>query len=667
MQQSPYGAWASPITVEMVAESDGWPGALGAVGGELWWTEPRPAEGGRRALIRRREDDTTESVLAPPWNPRNRVHEYGGRPWAGAMREDGPLVVFTNFADQRLYRFEPDGGGEPVPLTPEPPVPAGLRFCEPVIVERFGEVWAVMEEFTGERPTDLRRVLAAVPLDGSAAADRSRIRELTDGSYRFLTGPKLSPGEESVGYIAWNHPQMPWDGTDLRIAEINPAGELWVDRRIAGGPGISIAQVEIGGNEGAAGIYYSSDKTGWWNLYWHDWYDNSSGTLVKAEEEFAGPMWTLGSRWFLPIPRPGVHNAFAVIHGKGESRLSLYGDGTQERRPVEGPWTDWLGGLCVIGDKVYGLAASPASGYELVEVDSRTGEGRVIANAHHDKVDPAYYPVPEHRTFEGPGGREIHAHVYPPRNPGFEGPEGERPPYVVWVHGGPTSSVRAVLDMELAYFTSRGIGVVEVNYGGSTGYGREYRERLRERWGEVDVEDCAAVARALAAEGTADPARLAIRGGSAGGWTAAASLTSEATQGVYACAVVKYPILDLSGWTGNGTHDFESQYVYSLVGPPEVLEERSIERSPVHHAERIEVPFLLLQGLEDAICPPEQAEKLLRAVEGRGVPHAYRTYAGEQHGFRQASTIVDSVLAEHALYAQVFAFPGPDFTLELQS
>jgi dipeptidyl aminopeptidase/acylaminoacyl peptidase len=523
-----------------------------------------------------------------------------------------------------------------------------------------------MEEFTGERPTDVRRVIAAVPLDGSAAGDRGALRELTDGSHRFVTGPKVSPEAESFVYIAWDHPRMPWDGTELRQAILKPGGLPWIDRRIAGGPGISIAAAEIGGNPGASGIYYVSDETGWWNPYWFDSYDGSRGMLHRAEEEFAGALWTLGSRWFLPIPRPGVHSAFAVIHGKGESRLSLFGDGTRELRPVEGPWTDWAPSLCVIDGLVYGLAASPASGYELVEVDSHTGAARVVANAHEDKADPAYYPVPEHRTFEGPGGREIHAHVYPPRNPEYEGPEGERPPYAVWVHGGPTSHVRAVLDMELAYFTSRGIGVVEVNYGGSTGYGREYRERLRERWGEVDVEDCAAVARALAAEGTADPARIAIRGGSAGGWTAAASLTSPASQGVYACAVVKYPILDLSGWTGNDTHDFESQYVYSLVGPPEVLEERSAERSPVHHAECIEVPFILLQGLEDEVCPPAQAEKLLQAVKGRGVPHAYRAYEGEQHGFRRDATIVDAVLAEHALYAQVFAFRGPDFALELR-
>jgi dienelactone hydrolase len=609
--------------------------------------------------MRRKADGSVASVLPEPWNIRNRVHEYGGTPWTGVIGENGPLVVFTNFADQRLYAFEPESNAPPRPLSPAGAVPSGMRWCEPLVMEEFGEVWAVLEEFTGERPTEVRRLLAAVPLDGSAAEDRAKVRELTDGSYRFLTGPKLSPTRTTLAWIAWNHPHMPWDETELRVAGITVTGELRDLETIAGGAGESIAQAEWAAD---GTLVLARDRSGWWNLGWKEPWGPEQGTVLAAEEEFAGPMWTLGMRWFQILASGDI----AAIHGAGEGRLGIFDGWERKLNPVEGPWTDWAPGLVALGDTVYGLAASPSTGYEVVEVDTFRGTARVIAAAHQDTVDPSYYPVPEHRTFEDAHGREIHAHVYPPRNPEFEGPEGERPPYVVWVHGGPTSHVRAVLDMELAYFTSRGIGVVEVNYGGSTGYGRAYRERLRERWGEVDVEDCAAVARALAAEGTADPARLAIRGGSAGGWTAAASLTSPASQGVYACAVVKYPILDLSGWTGNDTHDFESQYVYSLVGPPEVLEERSRERSPVHHAERIDVPFILLQGLEDEICPPAQAEKLLQAVAGRGVPHAYRTYEGEQHGFRRDSTIVDAVLAEHALYARVFAFPGPDFDLELQ-
>ncbi|MQM27615.1 prolyl oligopeptidase family serine peptidase [Glycomyces albidus] len=656
MKRSPYGAWESPVDTGLVAASDGRPGFLGAVGGELWWTEPRPTEGGRRTLVRRKEDGTTETVLAAPWNVRSRVHEYGGRPWAGAITEDGdPVVVFVNYADQRLYVHLPERWDEPLPVSPAPESPSALRWSEPVIdLERF-EAWAVLEEHTGPNPTDVRRVIAAVDL--CLTGDDAKIRELTDDSYRFLACPRVSPSGSALAWIAWNHPHMPWDETELRVAEIAPDGTLAGAATVAGGDGESIAQVEWT-RDGT--LVFAGDRTGWWNLHWLDPHTGERGAVLEAEAEFAGPLWTLGSQWFQILAGGDI----AAVHGKGEGRLGIFDAWERKMNLVEGPWTDWAAGLTAVGDRVYGLAASPHTGYEVVEVDGRTGAAGVVAAAHTDRVDPAYLPVPEHRTFAGPGGREIHAHVYPPRNPDFQGPEGELPPYAVWVHGGPTSHVRAVLDMELAYFTSRGIGVVEVNYGGSTGYGRAYRERLREAWGEVDVEDCAAVARSLAAEGSADPSRIAIRGGSAGGWTAAASLTSPAARGVYACAVVKYPILDLSLWRGDDTHDFESQYVYSLVGEP--LEERSAERSPVHHADRIEVPFILLQGLEDEICPPAQADLLLERIKGRGVPHAYRTYEGEQHGFRRAETIADAVLAEHALYAEVFGFPGPEFDLELR-
>jgi dipeptidyl aminopeptidase/acylaminoacyl peptidase len=275
-------------------------------------------------------------------------------------------------------------------------------------------------------------------------------------------------------------------------------------------------------------------------------------------------------------------------------------------------------------------------------------------------VDPAYYPEPQIRTFTGPGHREIHAHIYPPHSPDRVAPDEELPPFVVRAHGGPTGRAGLVLDLEIAYFTSRGIGVAEVNYGGSTGYGREYRDRLKEQWGVVDVEDCAAVAQALADEGTADPARLAIRGGSAGGWTAAASL---ATTDVYACGTVIFPILDLHAWATGETHDFESRYLESLVGPLDEVPARYRERSPINHVDHINAPFLLLQGLDDVICPPVQCERFLEQMAGRGVPHAYIAFEGEGHGFRRADTLVRALEAELSLYAQTFGVTRPDVPL----
>ncbi|MFJ5553462.1 prolyl oligopeptidase family serine peptidase [Streptomyces sp. NPDC093225] len=683
----PYGSWPSPIDAALAASLDGRPEYLGTVGEEVWWTAPRPSEGGRRTLVRRRTDAfgaaREEPVLPQPWNVRSRVVEYGGTPWAAVARPvGGPLLVFTEFADQRLYAYEPDapgasaaapgasgtsGAAGPRPLTPLSPVGGGLRWADPVLCPERGEVWCVLEEFTGPGPTDVRRVLAAVPLDGSAAEDRSTIRELTDDRHRFTTGPRLSPDGRRAAWLVWDHPRMPWDGTELKVADITPEGEFGTARTVLGGPEESVAQVEWAADGSLLAV---SDRGGWWNPYR---VEPAAGTgpgtpagsggkavnLCPRDEEFGGPLWKTGLRWLAPL----AGGLVAVLHGQGSSVLGVLDPETGDLVDAAGPWTNWAPTLAVCGSRVVGVAASPRSGYEVVELDTVTGRARVIGAAATDPVDPAYYPEPQSRTFYGPDDREIHAHVYPPHNPVRAAPADALPPYVVWAHGGPTAHVEPVLDLHIAYFTSRGIGVAEVNYGGSTGYGRAYRERLREQWGVVDVEDCAAVARALAAEGTADPDRLAVRGGSAGGWTTAASLAGT---DVYACGTIKYPVLDLVG-IGEETHDLESQYLTGLAGPPQTLAARCRQRSPLGRADRISVPFLLLQGLDDAVCPPSQAERFLAAVEGpegqegRPVPpHAYLAFEGEGHGFRRAETMVRALEAELSLYAQVFGFERDD-------
>jgi dipeptidyl aminopeptidase/acylaminoacyl peptidase len=661
MRTLPYGSWPSPIDAGVAAAHDGRPEYVGCVGAEVWWTEPRPEEGGRRALVRRRaEDATAGSVLPAPWNVRSRVIEYGGQPWAGVERPGGagPLLVFVHFADQRLYAYEPDApGAEPRPLTPVSEVGGGLRWADPCVHVERGEVWCVLEEFTGAGPTDLRRVIAAVPLDGSAAEDRGAVRELTDDRHRFVTGARLSPDGTRAAWLAWDHPLMPWDGTRIMLAKVGPDGRFGAPEPFAGGPGESIAQVEW---DGAGRLLFAGDRTGWWNLYRADPATAAPPVpLCPREEEFGGPLWRVGLRWFQPLPDGRI----AVVHGKGATALGTLDPDSGELLDVVGPWTEWASTLAVHGTRVFGVAAGPRSGHEVVEWETATSTHRVIGSPHHDPVDPAYYPEPRIRTFAGPQGRDIHAHVYPPHHPEHTAPDGTLPPYVVWAHGGPTSRVPLVLDLEIAYFTSRGIGVVEVNYGGSAGYGRDYRNRLREQWGVVDVEDCAAVAGALAAEGTADPDRLAIRGGSAGGWTAAASL---ANTDLYACGTISYPILDLTGWGTGETHDFESQYLESLVGPLAEVPERYRERSPSEHAHRITVPFLVLQGLDDVICPPAQCERFLARIAGRKLPHAYLTFEGEGHGFRRADTMVRALEAELSLYAQVFGLQPPgNPTLEL--
>ncbi|WP_234332192.1 S9 family peptidase [Streptomyces sp. NRRL F-5650] len=642
MRTLSYGSWPSPVDAALAAAHDGRPDDVGFVADEVWWTAPRPAEGGRRTLVRRHTDGTEESLLPAPWNVRSRVIEYGGRPWGAATTDTGPLVVFVNFSDQRLYAFTP-GGGAPRPLTPLSTVGGGLRWIEPDPRPGRGEVWCVLEEFTGEGPTDVRRVPVAVPLDGSAADDRGAVRELAPERQRFVTGPRLSPDGSRAAWLAWDHPRMPWDGTELIVAEVGPEGVFRDPRTVAGGPEESIAQADWAPD---GTLLYSSDRTGWWNLY------RDGQPLCAREEEFGGPLWKLGQRWFAPLDS----GLIAVLHGRGAAALGILDPETGEVVDAAGPWTEFAPALAVHGERVAGVGAGAHSGYEVVELDTRTGRARVIGAPHEDATDPAYYPKPQIRTFPGPGGREIHTHLYPPHNPVCRAPDGERPPYVIWAHGGPTSRSPLVLDLEIAYFTSRGIGVAEVNYGGSTGYGREYRNRLRGQWGVVDVEDCAAVALALAREGTADPERLAVRGGSAGGWTSAASL---ATTDVYACGTILYPILDLTGWGTGETHDFESQYLESLIGPYAEVPGRYTERSPAEHAEHVTAPFLLLQGLDDVICPPVQCERFLDRMAGRGVPHAYLTFEGEGHGFRRAETMVRALEAELSLYAQVFGLTPP--------
>ncbi|GAA2725567.1 MULTISPECIES: prolyl oligopeptidase family serine peptidase [Streptomyces] len=650
---APYGAWQSPIDAALVAAHEGAPEHVGTIGDEVWWVAPRPAENGRKTLVRRLTDGAEAPALPAPWNVRNRLTEYGGRPWAGVARgAGGPLLVFTECSDQRLYAWEPDdpAGGAPRPLTPVSAVGGGLRWADPLLLPERGEVWCVLEEFTGEGPQDVRRVIAAVPLDGSAAEDRAAVRELTDDRHRFVTGPRLSPDGRRVAWTAWDHPRMPWEGTELKVADVAGPGAPFDDvRTVAGGERESVAQVEWAPDGSLLAV---TDRTGWWNLHRVDPDTGRAVNLCRREEEFAGAPWVPGQRWFAPLPGGTV----AVVHGRGAQRLGILDPETGEVVDAAGPWTEWRSTLAVSGTRVVGVAASPRTAYEVVELDTRTGRARAIGARHTDAVDPAYYPEPLIRTFTGPDGREVHAHIYPPHSPDHTAPADELPPFVVWAHGGPTGRSPLVLDLEIAYFTSRGIGVAQVNYGGSTGYGRDYRDRLRERWGVVDVEDCAAVAETLAEEGTADRARLAIRGGSAGGWTSAASLATTST---YACATIAYPVLDLLTWADGGTHDLESHYLEYLIGPLAEVPDRYRDRSPLARADRVTASFLLLQGLEDAVCPPEQSERFAEAMAGRGVPFAYLTFEGEGHGFRKAASVVRSLEAELSLYAQTFGIDVP--------
>jgi dipeptidyl aminopeptidase/acylaminoacyl peptidase len=641
---APYGTWTSPIGAADVAALGGSPQWVGLVDGVTWWAESRPAEGGRLALCRAGADGGTEDVLPAPWNARNRVHEYGGRPWAVF----GDRLVFTHWDDQRWYALDL-AGGTPQPISPAPERPQGLRYAEPAASPDGTELWCVREAATGDHPTDIRRDLVALPVSGAAADDPAAVRVLA-ASHHFLASPTPSPDGRRLAWLGWNHPAMPWDGTELCVADIAADGTIGPHRVVAGGPAEAVCQLAWDDPDTLVAI---TDPGGWWNLFRIDLTAATPAAvnLAPVEADLGGPMWRLGSRWFAPLG----DNRYAVLrHG----RLGVLDAtaGTIEDLPVELP--QWSSELSAADGVLVGMAGSATRDAAVVRLDLAGGKLTELTPQPAGMPDPAYLPTPQARTFDGTGGQNVPAYVYLPANPGFAAPEDERPPLLVLVHGGPTGAFSPRFAADIAYFTSRGFAVAAVNYGGSTGYGRQFRERLREQWGIVDVADCAAVAQALADEGTVDGDRMAVQGGSAGGWTSAASLTSVHT---YRCGTVMFPILDATAWTADGgqTHDFESRYLDGLIGDPVEHADRYAERSPAQHADRLAGPVLMLQGLDDRICPPVQADAFMAGLAGTGIPHAYLTFEGEQHGFRRAETITTVLQAQLSFYGQVFGFTTP--------
>ncbi|MDX3852698.1 alpha/beta hydrolase family protein [Streptomyces sp. AK02-01A] len=654
---APYGSWHSPVdsrtaTAGLAAGQIAAPSYVGVVGDEVWWVEPRPDEGGRTALMRGRADGVTRSLLPAPWDVRSRVIEYGGRPWAAARDGRSTLVVFTHCADQRLYAFRTDGPGSvsPYPLTPVSAVGGGLRWAEPVLDLARGEVRCVLEEFTGDGAGDVRRLHAAVPLDGSAATDRSGVRELSPSAHRFVSQAQYAPDGGRAVWLAWDHPHMPWDAAELRIADVTQDGFLRGARTLLGGPGDPVAQAEWSVD---GGLVAACERTGWWNLYAVDPDTGDTRPLHQADEEFAG-LQRLGHRWFQPLSDGRI----AVLHGVGAQRLAVLDPARRELVDVPGEKTEWLPHLDAAVDRVVGVAAGRFTSYEVMEVSTVSLAATVVGRTRRHTVATEYLPAPVARVFAGPQGREVQAHINFPRNPDFSGPRGELPPLVIWAHGGPGLRAPLALNPEIAYFTSRGIAVADVNYGGTPGYGRDYRERLRGQWGVVDVEDCAAVARGLINEGSAAPGRIAIRGGSAGGFTAAVSVTKD---DLYACATLFYPLLDLLSVAEGGTHDFESHYLETLVGPVHQSADLYRDRSPVHHADRVATPLLLFQGADDVVCPPLLLEDFVRTLERHSVRHDHHVFDGEGHGFRRQPTLMACLEAELRFYADVFGFPpaGP--------
>ncbi|WP_433139270.1 prolyl oligopeptidase family serine peptidase [Actinomadura nitritigenes] len=643
----PYGSWPSPISAADVARARLRLSFPTVAGDDVWWQETRPEEGGRTTVIHLKGGHRTE-VLQAPWDARTRVHEYGGRSYLPVRTAEGVSLVFSNYEDQRLHRLD-EGDPKPYPLTPEPAVQAGLRYADYVLSPDGTEIWCVCEGHIAEPPeggdtaAGIRRAIVAVPLDGSAADDAGAIRELVTGAH-FYASPAPSPSGGHLAWVQWNHPRMPWDGTELRVAAIED-GTTVAPRTVKGGLTESVVAPLWRDDES---LYVISDWPGWWNIYQVGLHGESPQALYPAEEEFTGALWQLGGMPYALLD----DGRLAVLHGEGDMRLGIYDPDTLDLVDVEVPYEDWHPQLSADGTTIVGIAGGPDLPTSVVRVDTTTGRVEGLRRELAELPDVAYLSKPRTERLEGPFGRPVHAYVFPPTNPEAAAPEGELPPYVVFVHGGPTGRVSKDLDLERCYFTSRGIGVIDVNYGGSTGYGRAYRERLRRQWGVVDVEDAIAAAQALVDGGIADPARLAIRGGSAGGWTTLAAATQT---DVFKAATSYFGISDLQSFAA-ATHDFESHYLFGLIGPLPGFERAYEERSPLNRADRTACPVLLLQGLNDPVVPPDQSERFAVALANKKMPYAYLTFEGESHGFRRADTVIACLEAELAFYGQTLGF-----------
>ncbi|MEG2423796.1 prolyl oligopeptidase family serine peptidase [Glutamicibacter sp.] len=634
----PFGSWPSSISAHDVAAGTKPLGGACFFSDKLIVQEGRPAEGGRITLMEYGTDGTAGAeLIQAPFNVRSRVHEYGGSSWM--LIEGGTsAIVFANFADQRVYR-QTVGAHDAAALTPASGIDADpqLRFAE-FTPGPEGSILAIMEDLRAE-PV---RHIVQIPLDGSAAEDPGKIRILSAPA-RFVAAPRLNPAGTRLSWISWEHPNMPWDSTELHLADFTEEGVL-EDTVIAGGAEVSVMQPEWLDDDQLAFI---SDASGWWNPYL---YQDSSARitrLVDRAAEFAGPLWQVGTRWYL------AESARTLLcsYGTGTTKLARLHADTGGLEDLALPFTG-IRPFALRDGWLLAGTSSMTQGEEITLINLDTLEHHPVTRAIAQLPDPAVLPEVEEFECKNLAGQSVHALLYRPSQEGYAGMEGELPPFVTFVHGGPTSQASPTLSATVAYYTSRGIGVVDVNYGGSTGYGREYRNRLRGSWGVVDVADTVAVVNALVAQGIADPARIGIEGGSAGGWTVLCALTFS---NAFTAGISRYGVSDLVGLVQD-THDFESQYMFTLVGPYPEAADLYEKRAPINHVAKISCPVLLLQGDEDKVVPPAQSQIVADALAERGIAHAYILFEGEQHGFRKSENIIKALESSLAFYAQIFEF-----------
>jgi dipeptidyl aminopeptidase/acylaminoacyl peptidase len=629
---APYGSWKSPVTTDLIVS-----GSVGLTqplidGGNVYWIEMRPTEGGRNVIVKRDVAGVVSDVTPPPFNARTRVHEYGGGDYTV---QDG-AVYFSNFADQRLYVVRE--GTAAHAITPD----GDVRYGDALLDRPRGRLICVREDHTTAASEAVNTLVTLKVLGNDDYG-----QPLVSGN-DFYSSPRLSPDGTRLAWLTWNHPNMPWDSSELWLGTFGEGGLLTTAERIAGEADESIFQPEWS-PDGV--LYFVSDRSGWWNLYRMD----ASGSIepvCEQQAEFGMPQWGLGMSSY------AFESAERIICGYIESGISRFGlidTRTRALEAVDSPYTDIRYVRAMPGHAVM-RAASPASPASIVRFDLETRSYEVLRRSNNLNIAPEYISTPRVIEFPTEEGLQAYGFFYAPKNPDFRAPEVSRPPLLVVSHGGPTAAATTALSLTIQYWTSRGIAVLDVNYGGSTGFGRAYRERLKGKWGIVDVDDCVNGARYLVEQGEVDGDRLMITGGSAGGYTTLCALTFR---DIFRAGASYYGISDAEALEKD-THKFESRYSNSLIGPYPERRDIYFDRSPINFADRLSCPVIFFQGLEDKVVPPNQAEMMVDALRAKGIPVAYLAFEGEQHGFRQAQNIKRALDAELYFYSRVFGFELAD-------
>ncbi|MBA2741461.1 MAG: S9 family peptidase [Actinobacteria bacterium] len=646
---APYGSWSSPLTADVVARAGVRLTMASLENGVARWLEGRADEGGRVVLVQAalREspshvtpvDVTPIDVTPADFNLRTLVHEYGG----GAYCVHDGIVFCSRFDDQRLYRIDP--GREPVPITPD--VEGRRHRYADGRVNPSGELWIGVRERHPEddHPAKVINELVALPTDGSAEP------RVIAGNRDFYSSPRASPDGMLLCFLAWNLPWMPWDGCELFVADLGADGTLSEVELAAGKDGEeSIWQPEW---SPSGDLVFVSDRSGWWNL--ERIRDGERAALHTMEAEFGYPAWVFGGSSYDFLDDGTM---LCSYESEGRTSFAVLDPESGSLEPLDLPY-DALWGtpqLVAEGSTALFLAGSATIPNHVVALDVPTRRLTVLRTSIDAPIDATYFSIPRSLEFPTENGLTAHALFYPPTNPRYDAPATERPPVIVMSHGGPTGAASSILDLQTQFWTTRGFAVVDVNYGGSTGYGREYRERLNGEWGVVDLADCVNAARHLADLGQVDPDRFLIRGGSAGGYTTICALTFT---DVFSAGASYFGIADLEPTPDGHTHKFEFRYEHTLLGPYPETAEIFRARSPINFVDRLSTPMLVLQGTDDEIVPQEQAELIVAALRERGVAHAYLLFEGEGHGFRKAENIVASLEAELSFYAQVLGVePG---------